>query len=1086
MVSKKKKKKKKYKKEHTKRDQEDLDCSDVLDKNKFDHENESSNGPPLNSSECPEFLSDQIKEDDIFARLLNTEQETSVNTVTMNNVEPCTSDLCEESTTGEDHLNEEVKLNHMDNLANCGDDLDERSVVIDKHEQNLIEPPIPNSVSFIHDSAEKEAANFGSGDIEPEVSLDNQNEMAEGENKFVLQSGTSSKEQFVPDGTLEEKMDALTQNLKDVVGKEPISSLSEDVLKESTNSLENMKGVELTAAQPECFGNFDEKETSIVVENILVVARNDNTSELEGNLKSSGDSSGWEEYWKTYGYEFTLQSWNAIYPGVCPPGEEIEMINSVEGHSAEDECPRKESWLKLQDEVYHYYFVEYHYWYEQGYRQRDDMKHDNCVNSDLRDCSDDVNSESNDTEQKNACVNERTDKSLDNSLNNGECVNKKDGGICINSNDSNDFITTTTNSVNQGNARYLKANPDNGSETETMKNHPNYDGNIEEDTDFNVPIDLNQEDNVERSQPIYRQNSECGIQPETSYSSDLEIKRGKRSLEIDESESHPRKALRDVYSALGYKIYTNSQQYNGHPKYNRAYLNFKGKELFVGCEEIRCSMAKCIEPCPTKVEENQLDAQSDSGMDTECNKSSYVGNGNDNSNAKSNNGMVELDRIDSSRDDDRECHGVCSVDQSMPDNIYEETTCRIFTNGTPDDHWDTAGIADDTLIESRSLNETLCQLTDDGNIAICERHSVGGVDDSLPGKTYEVTTVQVNEVSIDFGQLPVEQTTSKGSLYEFVGNSEISACGHDFIPSEECDEVIFPVGKVTNEVQNCVDAPNSNSLQLTSCEHHNHSGVMPDSQNTLDHACSDKTTQNLHFDETTAEESRENCLDKTENESNPPDQSLAKYWHQRYRLFSRYDEGIKMDDEAWFSVTPERIAKHIAHRCRCDMIIDAFCGVGGNSIQFAFTCERVIAIDIDPVKVELARYNARIYGVENRIEFIVGDYMKLAPTLCADVVFLSPPWGGPAYSDAAVFDLQTMIPMDGFKVFELSREISENIAYFVPKNTNIEQLTSLADIGGKVEIEQNLLNRRVKTITAYFGELINDRKSNRKTRSSDI
>lgn len=44
--------------------------------------------------------------------------------------------------------------------------------------------------------------------------------------------------------------------------------------------------------------------------------------------------------------------------------------------------------------------------------------------------------------------------------------------------------------------------------------------------------------------------------------------------------------------------------------------------------------------------------------------------------------------------------------------------------------------------------------------------------------------------------------------------------------------------------------------------------------------------------------------------------------------------------ESWYSVTPEKIAEHIAERCRCELIIDAFCGCGGNAIQFAFTCER--------------------------------------------------------------------------------------------------------------------------------------------------
>ena len=65
----------------------------------------------------------------------------------------------------------------------------------------------------------------------------------------------------------------------------------------------------------------------------------------------------------------------------------------------------------------------------------------------------------------------------------------------------------------------------------------------------------------------------------------------------------------------------------------------------------------------------------------------------------------------------------------------------------------------------------------------------------------------------------------------------------------------------------------------------------------------------------------------------PP--ALRKYWFQRYRLWERYDEGegIRMDEESWYSVTPENIARHIAERCRCDLIVDGFCGVGGNSIQ---------------------------------------------------------------------------------------------------------------------------------------------------------
>ncbi|XP_077639694.1 trimethylguanosine synthase isoform X1 [Lonchura striata] len=206
------------------------------------------------------------------------------------------------------------------------------------------------------------------------------------------------------------------------------------------------------------------------------------------------------------------------------------------------------------------------------------------------------------------------------------------------------------------------------------------------------------------------------------------------------------------------------------------------------------------------------------------------------------------------------------------------------------------------------------------------------------------------------------------------------------------------------------------------------------------------------------------------------DPELVKYWAQRYRLFSRFDEGIKLDREGWFSVTPEKIAEHIAIRVsqsfNCDIIVDAFCGVGGNAIQFALTSKRVIAIDIDPEKLRLARHNAEVYGVAEHIDFLCGDFMALAAGLRADVVFLSPPWGGPDYATAEIFDIQTMICPDGFEIFRLSKMITNNIVYFLPRNADINQVASLAGPGGKVEIEQNFLNNKLKTITAYFGDLI--------------
>jgi len=202
---------------------------------------------------------------------------------------------------------------------------------------------------------------------------------------------------------------------------------------------------------------------------------------------------------------------------------------------------------------------------------------------------------------------------------------------------------------------------------------------------------------------------------------------------------------------------------------------------------------------------------------------------------------------------------------------------------------------------------------------------------------------------------------------------------------------------------------------------------------------------------------------------------ISKYWAQRYQLFSKYDEGIRLDEESWYSVTPEKIAEQVAQKCRCDIVLDAFCGVGGNAIQFALTCGRVIAVDIDKDKIAMARHNSRVYGVEHKIDFIVGDFFQVVPYIKADVVFLSPPWGGPKYVNQEVFDLKKMGALgsiNGLHVFDVARSITENIAYFVPRNSNREQLKLMAGPTERVMVEQNELNFRIKSLTAYYGDLV--------------
>ncbi|PFH46294.1 hypothetical protein AMATHDRAFT_51134 [Amanita thiersii Skay4041] len=256
---------------------------------------------------------------------------------------------------------------------------------------------------------------------------------------------------------------------------------------------------------------------------------------------------------------------------------------------------------------------------------------------------------------------------------------------------------------------------------------------------------------------------------------------------------------------------------------------------------------------------------------------------------------------------------------------------------------------------------------------------------------------------------------------------------------------------------------------------------------------------------------------------------LKKYFYQRTRYLSLYSTppGCLLDEEGWYSITPEVIANQIAERCRCDTILDAFCGVGGNAIAFAKTCQRVIAIDINPTRLALARHNAQIYGVADNIEFILADYIEFARAYAVrhssprtvlngngsrqiDVVFLSPPWGGPSYlakssslndgeeeiynegtQSFPPYSLASIQPIHGAELFHLSRKITPNIAYYLPRNTRMEEVSGLlrtnndqieqgaGHASGKqkkkaeemIEVEEEWTGSKLKALTCYFGGL---------------
>ncbi|EXM08259.1 RNA cap guanine-N2 methyltransferase-domain-containing protein [Fusarium oxysporum II5] len=216
---------------------------------------------------------------------------------------------------------------------------------------------------------------------------------------------------------------------------------------------------------------------------------------------------------------------------------------------------------------------------------------------------------------------------------------------------------------------------------------------------------------------------------------------------------------------------------------------------------------------------------------------------------------------------------------------------------------------------------------------------------------------------------------------------------------------------------------------------------------------------------------------------------IQKYFAQRYSIFSLYDYGVYMTDDAWFGVTPEPVANQVAHDMygtdqKKHILIDVFGGAGGNSIAFALSerWSRIISIERDPSTLACAQNNAKVYGIApGLITWVLGDsfeyldklfnhteelHPNLRVSLDETVLFASPPWGGPGYRTDEVFNLYNMQPYNLDDLHTAYNRLDH--ALFLPRTSDIRQIARLAPPDRKVEVVQYCMEGASKALVAYL------------------
>lgn len=195
---------------------------------------------------------------------------------------------------------------------------------------------------------------------------------------------------------------------------------------------------------------------------------------------------------------------------------------------------------------------------------------------------------------------------------------------------------------------------------------------------------------------------------------------------------------------------------------------------------------------------------------------------------------------------------------------------------------------------------------------------------------------------------------------------------------------------------------------------------------------------------------------------------------RRQKLFSRYDEGIQVDEEGWYRTIPESLAAQIARRFKgMSVVVDLYSGCGSSSIQLAKNGATVIGVEKNACRIKMASNNAQVYGVDHLIHFIMGDVQDVLPTFAnykhgIDGIFITAPRNNGDVTCSLHQGYSTYDFSELESVVRSAKRITENIAVLVPFTVVFGTIFQLF---GSCKIQLVHANGKHRAMVIYFGKL---------------
>lgn len=190
----------------------------------------------------------------------------------------------------------------------------------------------------------------------------------------------------------------------------------------------------------------------------------------------------------------------------------------------------------------------------------------------------------------------------------------------------------------------------------------------------------------------------------------------------------------------------------------------------------------------------------------------------------------------------------------------------------------------------------------------------------------------------------------------------------------------------------------------------------------------------------------------------------------------KFSKPIKADEDAFYMSSPEIATTYLSNRLKeYKSAVELCSAVGMNCIALAKHMEHVYGIELDKKRIADAKYNASLYGVSEKIDFIEGNVLdqNLLKNIKAEIAILDPDWSIDKNTPSEhAFKIENTTP-NLKELFAAVREsITHTIVARVSKNFSIETLNEL----GKCHVENIIYEGRIRFKYAYFSDAITENK----------